>query len=691
MILIVIILCMLTGIMCINLIKSEIKLTKLLLLSLPIGIVIHTLIFTLLIFLKLYYGMIPFVIVSLLSLLTLLKQRIKIINDLKNIPIYYILIILYIAFRLIVLGVSGFFEFYNYDEFTAYSRGSIALHYAKDFFSFYETYAPINYFLGTKVLQVSGYTISIARIFSTVYFVLTSMLIYSALSDHKVNKHISALIATVFLFSSTEIIQLSKSFYTNIIFMFYFCSSIYYLISYYYINKEKGIDSIGYLLLIGMALTRQEGLYYAIVVFVLINIINMIKKRISIKSGILSIIMPISFYFIYNIFKLPFNQYFYSLDSENLPFFERIIERLSFDNIKLFINNVYDQTFNFGYYFFNYLIYVIFIIALVLVIIKLIKKDTDKNYKKFYFFITLFQLGYIGVILITEIFLFTIVEYQLAASFSRYTMMVIPLSFILIGIIIFKDTKPIINEKKPIKYEKPKCLLIIPAYNERLNIIDAYKKIMDYNKKSKIKLDAIVINDCSTDDTEEILLKNRIPHISLVHNLGIGGCVQTGYKYALEHGYDIAVQYDGDGQHDINYIDKLLNPIIKGEVSFTIGSRFIDKKSSGFKSTFFRRFGIKIISFITKIFAGRAIYDTTSGYRAANRDIIEFFAKDYPTEYPEPITNVELISMNYKIKEVSVEMKDREKGQSSIKAWKKVYYMINVIISIIMISMKGDK
>ena len=129
----------------------------------------------------------------------------------------------------------------------------------------------------------------------------------------------------------------------------------------------------------------------------------------------------------------------------------------------------------------------------------------------------------------------------------------------------------------------------------------------------------------------------------------------------------------------------------KGEVSFTIGSRFIDKKSSGFKSTFFRRFGIKIISFITKIFAGRAIYDTTSGYRAANRDIIEFFAKDYPTEYPEPITNVELISMNYKIKEVSVEMKDREKGQSSIKAWKKVYYMINVIISIIMISMKGDK
>ena len=691
MIIFVILLNLLTGIMIINFFDKEIKLSKLLFLAFPIGVVCHSVIFSVLIAFHIYYNMLMFIIISLLTLLFLFKRKIKIINDIKNIPIYYILILVYVTFKLVIMGVTGFFEFYNFDEFTAYTRGSVSIFYFNDFRAFYETYAPINYFLGTRVLEFCGYSISIARLFSALYFAFTSLFIYSALSEHRVNKHISALIAILFIFSSTEIIQLSKSFYSSIIFMFYFCTSIYYLISYYYIENKKGVSFIVYLLLIGLMLTRHEAMYFAIIVFVILSIINIIKKRVSLKIGILSIVLPILVYPIYKYLESFITFDFDLFNPDNLPLFERIASRLSIDNLSSFLNNVYDQTFNFGFYFFNYLIFIVFILATVLVIINLFKKDVNTGYKKFYFFILFFQLGYIGLILITQFVIFTIGEYLVAASFSRYTMMVMPLSFVLLGIILFKDTKPVLHEKKPIKFKNPKVLLIIPAYNEELNIVNAYNKIIDYNKKSKIKLDAIVINDCSKDNTEDILLENNIPHIRLVHNLGIGGCVQTGYKYALSHDYDIAVQYDGDGQHDINYIEKLIAPIINGEASFTIGSRFIDKNAKGFKSTFLRRIGINIISFVTKVFTGQVIYDTTSGFRAGNKDIIKFFASNYPTEYPEPITNVELISMNYIVKEVSVEMKDREEGTSSIKAWKKAYYMINVILSIMIIGIKGDK
>ena len=236
-----------------------------------------------------------------------------------------------------------------------------------------------------------------------------------------------------------------------------------------------------------------------------------------------------------------------------------------------------------------------------------------------------------------------------------------------------------------------KILLIIPSYNEEENVLNNYNKIIKFNKKNKIKYDAIVINDGSKDQTEEICRKNNIPHISLVHNLGIGGAVQTGYKYALENNYDIAVQFDGDGQHDVNYVKNVIDPIINNECDMVIGSRFIDKNSSKFKSSFSRRIGIKLISFFIKLVSRKRIYDTTSGFRAVNKKIIEEFASDYPVEYPEPITTVEIIKKGYQVKEVAVSMNERENGTSSIKAWKNVYYMLNVIISIIITGIGGKK
>ena len=230
-----------------------------------------------------------------------------------------------------------------------------------------------------------------------------------------------------------------------------------------------------------------------------------------------------------------------------------------------------------------------------------------------------------------------------------------------------------------------RILLIIPAYNEEKNILSVYRSIVKYNEEHQTNYDVIVINDCSKDSTSEILNMNNIPHIDLIHNLGIGGAVQTGYKYALAHGYDIAVQYDGDGQHDINYVKNIIFPICDGKADFVIGSRFIDDKTSSFKSSIFRRAGITLISVLIKLVTGKTVKDTTSGFRAVNKTIIQLFSESYPVEYPEPITTTELLRKNFILEEVPVAMHERTGGKSSITPFKSFYYMINVILNILVV------
>lgn len=232
-----------------------------------------------------------------------------------------------------------------------------------------------------------------------------------------------------------------------------------------------------------------------------------------------------------------------------------------------------------------------------------------------------------------------------------------------------------------------KILLIIPAYNEEENILKTCNSI----KETDGELDFVVINDGSKDNTLKILEENNLNHINLIQNLGIGGAVQTGYKYAYENGYDIAVQYDGDGQHDVKYVEKICKPIIDGQANMVIGSRFIDSSKETFKSTFSRRVGINLISKVIKLKTKKKIYDTTSGFRAVDKEIIKLFANQYPTEYPEPISTVSVLNKGYKIEEVQVEMKEREGGKSSITSWKTAYYMFNVIVTILLSKRKGKK
>lgn len=203
--------------------------------------------------------------------------------------------------------------------------------------------------------------------------------------------------------------------------------------------------------------------------------------------------------------------------------------------------------------------------------------------------------------------------------------------------------------------------------------------------------DYIIINDGSTDRTQDIIETRHYNHITLLNNLGIGGAVQTGYKYAHEMGYDIAVQFDADGQHNIAYIDKLIKPIVEHQANLIIGSCFIDKSTKNRRSSHARRIGIKFLSSIIKFFSGKRIYDPTSGFRAADQQIIAHFSNHYPQEYPEPISNFEILKLSHlKIKEVPVKMNRRLNGKSSINSRKTLYAGFNVLLSIIILSIGGN-
>ena len=170
--------------------------------------------------------------------------------------------------------------------------------------------------------------------------------------------------------------------------------------------------------------------------------------------------------------------------------------------------------------------------------------------------------------------------------------------------------------------EKPmKILIIIPAYNEQENI----ENVIIHLSQTVPEAHYVVIDDCSTDHTQEICRRNGFRYVSLPVNLGIGGGVQTGYLYAKEHDYDIAVQMDGDGQHDPKYLKAVIEPLCNNEADMAIGSRFLEKE--GFQSSAMRRLGIKIIHGIIRLLCRADIKDPTSGFRATNKELTAFFQK----------------------------------------------------------------
>lgn len=219
-----------------------------------------------------------------------------------------------------------------------------------------------------------------------------------------------------------------------------------------------------------------------------------------------------------------------------------------------------------------------------------------------------------------------------------------------------------------------RILVIIPAYNEEESLPDVVSRIIDE------RYDYVVINDGSNDGTPSLCREHGFNVLNLPRNLGIGGAVQAGHMYALEHGYDIDIQFDGDGQHDIAYLGALIDAIEQG-ADIAIGSRYLEN-TGGFKSTFMRRVGISWLSAWIRLFCKQTITDPTSGFRACGRCAIELFCSNYPYDYPEPESIVTALGNGLTVREVPVVMHERQGGQSSISPVKGAYYMIKVTLAI---------
>ncbi len=219
-----------------------------------------------------------------------------------------------------------------------------------------------------------------------------------------------------------------------------------------------------------------------------------------------------------------------------------------------------------------------------------------------------------------------------------------------------------------------KVLIIIPAYNEELNIV---KTVEDVKKNTQY--DYVIVNDGSKDKTKEICEKNDFNLISLPINYGLTSAVQVGMKYALENNYDVSIQFDGDGQHQAKEVSKLVKEIEKGE-DIAIGSRFVTES----KPRSMRMLGSNLITGIIKLTTNKTIKDPTSGMRAYNQDTIKELVSNSGLS-PEPDTLVYMLKKKRKIKEVQVEMKEREFGESYLKPLKAMKYMISMFCSILFI------
>jgi glycosyltransferase involved in cell wall biosynthesis len=227
-----------------------------------------------------------------------------------------------------------------------------------------------------------------------------------------------------------------------------------------------------------------------------------------------------------------------------------------------------------------------------------------------------------------------------------------------------------------------RVLVVIPAFNEEKSIAAVAREAL----ASYPGVEVLVVDDCSTDRTAAILQAEGINHVTLPVNLGIGGAVQTGFLYAWEKGHDIVMQVDGDGQHPPAQIPLLLEAMEKNSWDAVIGSRYA--AGSQIVSTWARRFGGALLGAIIRLAAGQRVTDPTSGFRAYNRRALAYLRQHYPQEYPEPIIAIELVMNGFKLGEVSIAMKERRHGASSITGMNTLFYMIKVIFAIIIVKIR---
>jgi len=218
---------------------------------------------------------------------------------------------------------------------------------------------------------------------------------------------------------------------------------------------------------------------------------------------------------------------------------------------------------------------------------------------------------------------------------------------------------------------------IVPALNEEATV----PRVIDELRAFDPGLDIVVIDDGSRDGTVDAAEAKGARVLRLPFNLGIGGAVQTGFRFAFENDYDIAVRVDGDGQHDPSQLGLVLAPVLAGEADIAVGSRFA-ASAGGYRSSRSRRVGIRVLAWTVSRIVGQRVTDTTSGFQALNRRAIALFAADYPHDYPEVEATVMVFRHRLRLTEVPVTMRERGGGRSSITALRSVYYMVKVLLAI---------
>ncbi len=218
---------------------------------------------------------------------------------------------------------------------------------------------------------------------------------------------------------------------------------------------------------------------------------------------------------------------------------------------------------------------------------------------------------------------------------------------------------------------------IVPAHNEARNLPGVIAAL----RRELPGCEVCVVDDGSSDGTAEVAARLGVTVLRCPLNLGIGGAVQTGYLWARDHGHEVAVQVDGDGQHDPAHLAALVRPIVEGQADVVIGSRFLG--GEGYRSTALRRAGIRYLSWFLRLRCGARVSDPTSGFRAAGRRAVELFAVRYPPDYPEPEAVALAHSAGLRIAEVPVRMAERAHGQSSITALRTLYYLVKVSLALL--------
>ncbi|HKT43487.1 MAG TPA: glycosyltransferase family 2 protein [Gaiellaceae bacterium] len=218
---------------------------------------------------------------------------------------------------------------------------------------------------------------------------------------------------------------------------------------------------------------------------------------------------------------------------------------------------------------------------------------------------------------------------------------------------------------------------IVPALNEEHAVPTVVAELRAFDPG----MDIVVVDDGSVDRTAAVAAASGARVLRLPFNLGIGGAVQTGFRYAYEHGYDLAVRVDGDGQHDPNQLGLVIEPVLRGDADISVGSRFA-ATGAGYRSSRTRRVGIRLLASIVSRIVGQRVTDTTSGFQALNREGIALFARDYPHDYPEVEATVMVFRHRLRLHEVTVTMRERSGGRSSITALRSIYYMVKVLLAI---------